>query len=373
MKVFFRRIHLYLALAAGLVIISCCFTGAILVFEDELKYAFNHKNYYAQPGKERVPLQQIIAIIKEKNHDAKIGSIKIYTDTERTLEINYKLKGDNKGKKKNGPEYNWKAFANPYTGKIVDVYDVKQSFFFKVLSIHRWLLADDTGKLITGISTLIFLFIIITGIILWWPANKNILKARFKLKTGAGWKRTNHDWHIVLGFYSSIILFVFAFTALAWSFKWFNNGIYVVTNSPLKNPELPKSIVPESETKKAGLDVVFAAVANNIGNAVFYSISAPKEEDGVYNVSVLSSNAPLETAIDMYYVDAYSGQLVGTLLYKNRSIGAKVRAVFKPLHTGSIWGFSSKILALVFAIIGASLPVTGYIMWYNRIWKKKRN
>ena len=44
-----------------------------------------------------------------------------------------------------------------------------QFIFLSMFSLHRWLLIGDTGKLITGISTSVFLFILITGIILWWP------------------------------------------------------------------------------------------------------------------------------------------------------------------------------------------------------------
>jgi uncharacterized iron-regulated membrane protein len=48
---------------------------------------------------------------------------------------------------------------------------------------------------------------------------KAIFKQRLNIKFAAGWKRINHDLHIVLGFYTAIFLFIFAFTALAWVFS----------------------------------------------------------------------------------------------------------------------------------------------------------
>lgn len=377
-KFFFRRIHLYLGLAAGLVIMTTCFTGAILAFEEELQHVFNKERYYVQPGTVKVPIDRMVKNLEELVPGAKVGSVKVFlNDAGRTVELTYKLKA--KGKKDKaqkpkggGQENNWKAFANPYTGAIIDRYEVRKSFFAQVLNVHRRLLADDTGKLIVGISTLIFLFIIITGIILWWPANKNILKQRLKIKTDASWKRTNHDWHIVLGFYCSIILFTFAFTGLAWSFKWFNNGIYYVTNSPLKNPEPPKSVVP-ADGKRIGFDNAVAAVAEHLGDAISFNINAPKEDSGVYSISLLKINASNETASDAYYVDAYSGKPAGQLLYADKSTGAKVRSLFKPIHTASIFGWPSKLLALLVTLVGTSLPVTGFIMWWNRKWRKARN
>jgi uncharacterized iron-regulated membrane protein len=52
------------------------------------------------------------------------------------------------------------------------LYSYRTTFFYSVFALHRWLLAGDTGKLIVGISTSIFLFILITGIILWWPGKQ---------------------------------------------------------------------------------------------------------------------------------------------------------------------------------------------------------
>jgi uncharacterized iron-regulated membrane protein len=47
MKIFFRRIHLYLSFAAGLVILIACLTGALLVFEKDITMAANKERYYA--------------------------------------------------------------------------------------------------------------------------------------------------------------------------------------------------------------------------------------------------------------------------------------------------------------------------------------
>ena len=66
MKIFFRRIHLYLGLTAGLVITISCLTGALLVFEKELTEAFNHDRYYVTPAGERLSLDKVAALVKEQ-------------------------------------------------------------------------------------------------------------------------------------------------------------------------------------------------------------------------------------------------------------------------------------------------------------------
>jgi uncharacterized iron-regulated membrane protein len=383
MKIFFRRIHLWLSLAAGTVILTCCLTGALLVFQKELEQSFHHNRYFVQQGKQKLSLDQLIKIVKEHNAASKINGIRIYTDPERSVEVSITIpeKNENKNRlttskasteKPGSRPPSLTVFVDPYNGSILDVYDPRQGFFYQVMSLHRWLLAgsDSIGKTITGISTFIFLFILITGIILWWPKTKKIFVRQLKIKRSTGWKRFNHDLHIVLGFYSFIFLFIFAFTALAWSFEWFNNGIYAVTNSPLQPPPPPKSVfVPGAKT--ISYDKIFEAANAVLKDAQYYNISKPRDSAAAISVTSLSKNAVHESATDVVYIDQYSAKPIGTMLFSERSAGSQVRSTFRPIHVGSIYGTPSKILAVIVCLFGASFPVTGTIMWINRLKKKK--
>ena len=265
------------------------------------------------------------------------------------------------------------AFVNPYTAEVIELYNPRQGFFYGTMALHRWLLGSNSGpgKYITGISTLFFVIILITGIILWCPKTKKILAQRLKIKSSAGWKRMNHDLHIVLGFYSAIFLFVFAFTALAWSFEWFNKGIYKATSSSMKAPEPPLSVYQEN-LKSINIEAAFSIAKTNFANVQFHTIAFPKDSVGAITVTVLSKEAPHETATDALYIDQYSGKVLRQYLFSDRNLGARVRATFRPVHVGSVWGLPSKIVVLVVCLLGTSFPITGTIMWLNRTRKKKR-
>ena len=383
MKVFFRRIHLYLSLAAGLVILIACFTGAILVFEKDLQMALNKERYYVLPGSSKLPLQILVTNVKDSFPGAKINSIKLYSDPERSAELSVafppkkeaKSEAPTTVKKGAAPERQpgFTIFANPYTGQILEKYSYRETGFYQVFAMHRWLLGTDKGpgKIIVGAATLIFLFIIITGIVLWWPRTRKIMQQRLTIKWGASWKRVNHDLHLVLGFYSAILLFIFAFTGLAWSFEWFNNGIYKVTNSPLKAAPPPKSTYL-ADAKKVLFDDALMAAKTIYPAAQSYSISMPKDSTEAVTVSALSQNPVHESASDAVYIDQYSGAVIGKLPFSERSLGARVRSTFKPVHTGSLWGMPSKIIAFIVCLFGVSFPITGTIMWINRTRKKAK-
>jgi uncharacterized iron-regulated membrane protein len=374
MKTFFRNIHLYLSLAAGLVIAVVCFTGAVLVFEKEMQMFIYPDRYLVQPASVRIPIENMMIALRKEVPEADISSVKIYGDPARTVEFNYKLEqGEQKAgieKGKTGGMSNM-AFFNPYTGQVVGMQSQRSPFFFTIFSLHRWLLAGDTGKLIVGISTSVFLFILLTGIILWWPQNKKVIKHRLTLKWDAGWKRLNHDLHIVIGFYTAIFLFIFAFTGLAWSFTWFNDGIYWITGTENVKFEPPKSLVTEAK-QPVTLDKVYQLANITMPDGEFYNISLPKEEDATITVTVMPGNAAHERASNQLFIDQYSGEIASTLFFQEKNLGQRIRATFYPVHVGSIAGIPGRIIALLSCIAGFTFPFTGLILWLNRLKKKKK-
>lgn len=387
MKIFFRRIHLYLSLAAGLVILVCCLTGAILVFEKDLEMALHKDRYYVEQSGQRQPLAVLSTNVKAAFPQYKINGVKLYEDPARSVEFNVSAAPNKEMKgaatsaapstakaKKAAPKRQpgFTIFVHPYTGAVLEKYSYRETFFYQVFALHRWLLGGEgsIGKYIVGVSTLIFLFILLTGIILWWPRTKKVMVQRLRIKWDGGWKRMNHDFHLVFGFYSAIFLFIFAFTGLAWSFEWFNKGIYTVTNSSMKPPAPPKSEVVAG-AERIPLDQALAAVRAVYPGAAFYNLSLPKDSSEAFTVLVLGKDPAHESATDAVYLDQYSGALLGQLPFAGRSAGAKARSFFKPVHTGSLWGMPSKILAFIVCLLGVTFPITGVIMWWNRTRKGK--
>lgn len=348
-----------------------CLTGAMLVFETELQHVFFKHRYFVATNGKQLTTDSLVNNVLAKIPTSKISGIKIYSDATRTAEVSMILPVSKrktelkvsaaKAVKPKGTESNRIiAFVNPYSGEVIEMYNHKKSFFYLVMDLHRWMLGGDVGKLIVGICTLIFLFILITGIILWWPKNKQLLQQRLKIKQDAGFKRLNHDYHVVLGFYSAIFLFVFAFTALSWSFEWFNKGIYIVTNSSMERLKAPKSIVRDS-TKKISIEVALQIVLSKNKGAVYYNINLPKDSADSYTVNILSNEAAHETATDIYYIDAFTPEINGIQKFADKNQGQKIRATFRPIHVASIYGITSKIIGFATCLLGTFFPASGFI------------
>ncbi|RZK48191.1 MAG: PepSY domain-containing protein, partial [Hymenobacter sp.] len=263
-------------------------------------------------------------------------------------------------------------FLNPYTGAVLGEFKQQESFFHFIEQIHRGLVAGRVGKLIMGINSVIFLFILGTGIVLWWPAARQAFSQRLRIKWGSNWKRLNHDFHIVLGFYASVFLFIMAITGAGMSFDWVGKTLNTLTHSPQQRPEPPTSVAAAPGAPKFGADAALALARQHAPEAESYSVQLPKEPTGSIQVGILRPGAITERATDDLYLDQYSGQVLRQQAYAQKPVGQRIRGLFKPVHTGAIFGWPTKILVFIMVVLGATFPITGTIMWLNRTRKAKQ-
>jgi uncharacterized iron-regulated membrane protein len=386
MKVFFRTIHLYTSLAAGLIICCSCITGTMLVFEKEITHMLHPQKYYVTSQQSRMPLASLVKMSLKSVPKAKLVSVTVYNDANRALEMergtpaekikkgNHQLAVDAKAQEsKKADKATTTFFVNPYTGSSLGQFNRKQSFLYSVEMLHRYLLAGkgSIGATIVNIATLLFLCILITGVILWWPKTKKILRQRLKIKWDSNIKRLTHDLHVVTGFYTSIFLIIIALTGIIMSFKWADQALFAITGSkqPTEQINLPASRYVAG-AKRISLDDAVKSLGAPIKNAAYYTIKIPRDSSEVYSISVLPKGAA-EAAADTYYIDQYSGQLAGVETFASKSLGQRIRALVKPVHMGTIYGMPTKIMSFLVCLLSLIFPVTGLMMWLNRIKVKK--
>src|SRR5690606_29997733 len=128
-------------------------------------------------------------------------------------------------------------FMNPYTAEFLKkqtpIGGGEFDFFRFIIDGHRALwLPYNIGRPFSGVGTLIFVVLLITGLVMWWPRrwNKAHRDQSFKIRWKASFKRVNYDLHNVLGFYSLVFALILGLTGLVWSFTWFDRALYYVTS-----------------------------------------------------------------------------------------------------------------------------------------------
>jgi len=378
------QLHLWLGVFSGLVVFIVAFTGSILVFEEELEPVIYRKFHVVEAPKDLspIPLDNLRAAVASAYPKQRITRIAIESHANRTV-----IFGLIKGKKEKDV---FSVAVNPYTAEITGTRRENESFFHIVLQLHRYLCMKNTGKAITGAACLTFIVIMITGLVLWWP-NRKQAKQRFTIKWNAKFKRLNWDLHAVFGFYVLPFTFLIALTGLVWSYKWVNNMIYLTFDGkPQQKREVPANLSVTKELLSGSNSLSNGTASLNAANrapGTLAKINAetnrllphpgriqftlPESDSLSITVSKVNENASISNVVDFLYFDQTDGKLISKRLYDDETTGMKVRRLVFPIHTGSIWGWPTKVLALLVALITATLPVTGVVIWVGRKFKKK--
>ena len=89
MKKIFRKIHLWLSVPFGLIITLVCFSGAILVFENEVNEWFRHDLYYVETVKESpLPMDKLLEKVATTLPDSvSVTGVSISSDPGRAYQV----------------------------------------------------------------------------------------------------------------------------------------------------------------------------------------------------------------------------------------------------------------------------------------------
>lgn len=367
-KKWFGRIHLWLGLSTGLVVVVLGLTGAIYCFAPELQ---NLQPYRTVKEEKDVflPPSQIQQIAESQLPG--MSPQRIYYDSRDKAVMVLFSKKD---------EYSYSVFINPYNGKVIKVRNNEKDFLSVVLQIHRTLLIPFGHEIIRW-STVIFILMLISGLVLWWPKNRRTAKQGFRIMWRAHPKRLNYDLHKVLGFYITWIVIFTALTGLMFAFEGFADFMYKTTGADrsIIQRKAPLSDTAASNTKKnAAIDFVWTSVAPDLYSkyaTMMFVLPAVK------NGSILVRANPEKGTIyksDFRYFDQYSGKEISNAYvwgqYKDAQTTADyIRRMNYDIHTGAVFGLPGRIALFFVALIVASLPVTGFYFWWGKKRKVKRS
>lgn len=372
-------LHKWLGLITGIVVLIVSLTGCIYVFQDELKLvAYPEKYFITNPApqtEQTLALSKLIAIAeKNLNPKEKVSRIDVFPQKNRTWVFRAIKTDKNAFFYSDYFTYYKKVFINPYSGKVQNVENTKTEFFQVVLQLHmNLLLGKKYGHQIIAFSTLFFSIICISGLILWWPKKwkPKTIKQHFSIRFSANRKRLNYDLHNVLGFYSLPLALLFCFTGLVFAFPAFEDAVTDGFNAldAKEKKENPKNFIPQPTTNI--LDNGLFYVLAKHPQADQYSIRLQEEKDEPQDIQVrLSENKT--SNFYRYYFNTKNGQLEKIKASDNLQLGSKITSMNYDLHTGNIGGLATKFLAFFAALICASLPITGFIIWLNKRKKAKK-
>lgn len=371
LKKIINKLHLWLGLSSGLIVFIVAVTGCIYAFQAEIK-DLTYPFLFVEPQESAVlPPSEISEIAQEAYPNGHLHAV-LYPMKEKSAQAIFFSYGE-------GNDHYQIAYINPYSGEVLELRDEYADFFRFILDGHFYLwLPPEIGQPVVASFTLVFLFMVISGLILWWPKKKKNLKQSLKIKWSARWRRKNYDLHQVLGFYVMTFALVFAVTGLVWGFLWFRDGVYFVASGGEKFVEYYNPVSDSTKTYQGeipALDAVWVKMNEEYPDAEYIEVHPP-EFEGAAIAANANPDASTYWKTDYRYFDQNTLEELPVEHFYNRfeeaTVAQKIMRMNYDVHVGAIAGLPGKILAFFLSAIIASLPVTGFLIWWGRRNKAKK-
>lgn len=390
MKKIFAKIHLWLSLPLGIVLTVVCLSGAVLVFEGEITRALHPELYRVAAPADARPLRpsQLADRIGAQMPDSlHLVSLQLSARSDEPCMAAFRETGRRQ------------LSVDPYTGN-VNGWAESPAFFGTVRKLHRWLLdpppskgEKSVGKAIVGVSTLALVLILVSGLILWIPRSRKALRNRLKVSYSDGRRRFWHDSHVSLGFYATLLLLVMALTGLTWSFGWYRTAAYALFGGPQQTvaaqekPSRKADSGNRHERERSGERTAgreqgkrqAETEARPFDYAVWDEVLEQLTAHCTAYKTIVLTQTEAQVArqsamrrIDRATFDPRSGRLAEITRYEETPRQQRLRGWFYAFHTGTWGGIWTKILYFLAALIGASLPLTGYWLWWRRCMNKRK-
>lgn len=139
---------------------------------------------------------------------------------------------------------------------------------------------------------------------------------------------------------------------------WTGNG---GKSSEIKWPQVKSN--PVLAGHSFGMDKVQTQLFDNYPTASAHRIFFARDSVA----AIMDIPYQKEDIIDSWrYFDQYSGEQLDELMIAEMTSGEKLYFYGYSLHVGSILSLPGKILAFFASLVSASLPITGFFIWWNK-------
>jgi len=369
-KVFFQ-IHWFLGITAGLILSLMGVTGAIYSYEPQILKWINQDSYVVEVAQSpKLTPAQLYQHFNQQQPEIEINSITIASDPTASSTVNIKKEGARRG-------YN--MMVNPYTAEVLPEIKGRDTLQF-IQRLHRNLTAGEFGAQITGASTLMLIFFVLSGLYLRFP-KKHTFKQWFFIKPKLKGRNFIWDLHAVVGTWVVIFYLLFACTGLYWSYDWWRAGMFKVmgVEQPQRNQQHNEP--RNRKHKEEGLSIqqvntiltqTWTGVNAQIGREYsMLTLNIPKRDDAKVEVSFVDIIPQHERARNQAIYNYQDKQFEKFELYEDKKLNEKIMSSMLPVHRGSFFGSTYQFIAMLASLTMPLFFVTGWMLYLKRRKQKK--
>jgi sulfite reductase (NADPH) flavoprotein alpha-component len=371
-KKLFKQTHKILGLVFCILIAFVGITGALLSYASELS---RMEISYLERNKsgDVLSTEQILQRFVEQKPKAKINGI-LYERDNKPLGIRtrYNLNDVDPNDELIFEAGDGSSVAfyslSPYTAEILPTLSGK--IFRVITTLHASLAANEIGRNVVAITTMVIMVISIIGLYIYFPMLKQnfskSMKIDFKSKGYGFW----YKLHSVIGVYTFVFVFIMCFSGLTFSYDWFRTLFHkAIGYEHNYEPQEAK----QQEPKPFDMQEVISALE--------IAKTKAKENDAilVYNIPNMTNEPYIVFYKNKDYATYCGGHSLSIDMQTNETIhedeGDKSLkeqiTCMGAIHAGHFFGEIGKALWCVSSLAMGLFGVSGVMMWWKRNRKKQ--
>jgi uncharacterized iron-regulated membrane protein len=364
-KVFFWT-HLVAGLVAGLVVFTLCLTGALITFDRQI-LNWAERDARALPpgsGSERVS-PAVLLDSSTKLSASKVTNMEWFADPKMPVRVYFEDRSV--------------ALFNSWTAEPLGRGAASLREFFRVSTqVHINLALLRTGNRLVDAANTVFVFLILSGLWIWWPRQWRwkALRSSLAIRFDVGGKARDWNWHNALGFWFLLPLFIVAASGLVLSFKpvdlWWRDfaGKHLLAEVRPPAPVPATNADENANGSSSGWNGVMTLVQQQYPDWRWMMTSGSMR-GGVLNILVGTGSFGQRSLVRTVTINLAASTIVKTSAWENDIAGQRARIIARFGHTGEIAGLWGQWLAFLACLVGLVLVYTGFALSWRRFFPRR--
>jgi uncharacterized iron-regulated membrane protein len=254
-----------------------------------------------------------------------------------------------------------RRYLDPASGDLLLTRTPGNDVLLALREWHTHLLAGRAGETWLGVLGWGALFLLVSGVVLWWPASGRFL-AHLKPHAQPPVRRWL-SWHRSFGAVSFPVVLLVTLTG---TLMCYHGGTRATLQALFRDaPEAPQP--PRIAPRHAPIDwaAVLVAARQALPGATLGRLSFPGARDGGVTLRARVPGEWNPTGRSVIWIDPYQPRVLGVSDATRAGTGARVNNAIYPLHAGTTGPFW-RALVFVSGLLPPFFLVTGFLFWRAR-------
>jgi uncharacterized iron-regulated membrane protein len=350
-------VHRWLALFAGLFLMSQGLTGSVIAFRYELNRALHPGVLTVAPRSVRPPLSSIIKAAETALPGARVARV----DYPHAADDAYILRlNDSKTGALSIAAVD--RFGHVTRAKGIWSWPVEAAY-----QMHERMMAGELGQRAVGFIGLSVVLLALSGLLHWWPLRGRFTKTlgqtvRPQLNKG----RVTRELHRAVGVVSGLYLVMMGTIGLTMAWEpWTKPLVGMVLPVSREDVKVPKKSCAEPK----GLDDDIAVAQSRRPGQAIKSVRF-QGKGRIVAVYFQSRITYPPRATDHVWINACSAKVLAVSDQTRNGAGDNVFDWSLPVHSGEWLGLPGRLLSWSAALALINMAVSGYTLWILRILRR---